>query len=93
VYTPSTRVPIAIHFNFGRVVTSQDARGIALDPAAPEAASTNFYLIGTSHQLKRLSASTDMFLIDRLHEDVYDPDNGTMQYQGPSRSYGWEATT
>jgi outer membrane receptor protein involved in Fe transport len=43
--------------------------------------------------LKRFSASTDMFLIDRQHEDVYDPDNGTMQYQGPSRSYGWEAKT
>jgi outer membrane receptor protein involved in Fe transport len=40
--------------------------------------------------LKRFSASTDAFLIDRQHEDVYDPDNGTMQYQGPSRSYGWE---
>jgi outer membrane receptor protein involved in Fe transport len=41
--------------------------------------------------MKHLSASTDMFLIDRQHEDVYDPDNGTMQYHGPSRSYGWEA--
>ena len=91
VYTLSDRVPTALHFNFGRAVTSQDARGIALDPSAPKAATTNFYMIGTSHQLKRFSASTDMFLIDRQHEDVYDPDNGTMQYQGPSRSYGWEA--
>ena len=64
---------------------------MALDPTAPKIASTSFYMIGTSHQLKRFSASTDMFLIDRQHEDVYDPDNGTMQYQGPSRSYGWEA--
>jgi outer membrane receptor protein involved in Fe transport len=93
VYTPSTRLAMAIHFNFGRAVTSQDARGMALDPAAPKAAATNFYMIGTSHQLKRFSASADMFLIDRQHEDVYDPDNGTMQYQGPSRSYGWEAKT
>ena len=91
VYTPSIRLPMAIHFNFGRAVTSQDARGMALDPAAPKVAATNFYMIGTSHQLKRFSASADMFLIDRQHEDVYDPDNGTMQYQGPSRSYGWEA--
>ena len=90
VYTPSDRLPMAIHFNFGRAVTSQDARGMALDPAAPKAATTNFYMIGTSHEIKRFSASTDMFLIDRQHEDVYDPDNGTMQYQGPSRSYGWE---
>ena len=93
VYTPSERLATAIHFNFGRAVTSQDARGMALDPAAPKVATTNFYMLGTSHQLKRFSASTDLFLIDRQHEDVYDPDNGTMQYQGPSRSYGWEAKT
>ena len=66
---------------------------MALDPTAPKIATTNFYMIGTSHQMKRLSASTDMFLIDRQHEDVYDPDNGAMDYQGPSRSYGWEAKT
>jgi len=90
VYTPADCLPVALHFNFGRAVTSQDARGMALDPMAPKVATTNFYMIGTSHQLKRLSASTDMFLIDRQHEDVYEPDNGTMQYQGPSRSYGWE---
>jgi hypothetical protein len=93
VYTPTDRVQMALHFNFGRAVTSQDARGIALDPTAPKAATTNFYMLGTSHQLKRFSASTDVFLIDRRHEDVYDPDNGTMLYQGPSRSYGWEAKT
>jgi outer membrane receptor protein involved in Fe transport len=93
VYRPTDRLPMAIHFNFGRAVTSQDARGMALNPSAPKVATTNFYMIGTSHQLKRFSASTDIFLIDRQHEDVYDPDNGTMQYQGPSRSYGWEAKT
>ncbi|MGD0859138.1 MAG: TonB-dependent receptor [Terracidiphilus sp.] len=93
VYTPSDRLPMALHFNFGRAVTSQDARGMSLAPAAPKIATTNFYMIGTSHQLKRFSASTDMFLIDRQHEDVYDPDNGTMDFQGPSRSYGWEAKT
>jgi len=93
VYTPSDRLPVALHFNFGRAVTSQDARGMALDPTAPKVAATNFYMIGTSHQMKHFSASTDMFLIGRQHEDVYDPDNGTMRYQGPSRSYGWEVKT
>ena len=91
VYRPNDRLAMALHFNFGRAVSSQDARGMALDPTAPKVATTNFYMLGTSHQLKRFSASTDMFLIDHQHEDVYDPDNGTMQYQGPSRSYGWEA--
>ena len=91
VYTPVLGFPVALHFNYGRAVTSQDARGIALAPTAPKAAATSFYMFGTSHQLKQFSLSTDMFLIDRQHENVYDPDNGTMQYQGPSRSYGWEA--
>lgn len=90
VYTPILGFPVALHFNYGRAVTSQDARGIALDPTAPKAAATSFYMLGTSHQLTRFWLSTDMFLIDRQHEDVYDPDNGTLQYQGPSRSYGWE---
>jgi hypothetical protein len=93
IYTPVQDFPVAIHFNFGRAVTSQDARGIALDPKTPKASSTNFYMLGTSHNMSRFSASTDVFLIDRQHEDVYDPDNGTMQYQGPSRSYGWEVKT
>jgi hypothetical protein len=93
VYTPSNRLPLALHFNFGRAVTSQDARGMALEHTAPKIATTNFYMLGSSHQMKRFSASTDVFLIDRQHEDVYDPDNGTMEYQGPSRSYGWEAKT
>jgi outer membrane receptor protein involved in Fe transport len=89
-YRPLIRVPVALHFNYGRAVTSQDARGIALDPSAPRVAATDFYMIGTSQQLKHFSLSADAFLIDRQHENVYDADNGTMQYQGPSRSYGWE---
>ncbi len=64
--------------------------GIALDPTAPKAASTDFYMIGMSQQLKHFSFSADTFLIDRQHENVYMADNGTMEYQGPSRAYGWE---
>jgi outer membrane receptor protein involved in Fe transport len=89
-YRPLIRVPVALHFNYGRAVSSQDARGIALDPNAPRVAATDFYMIGASQQLKRFSLSADAFLIDRQHENVYDADNGTMQYQGSSRSNGWE---
>lgn len=89
-YRPLDCIPMALHFNYGRAVTSQDARGIALDPTAPKVAATDFYMIGISHELKRLSYSTDAFLIDRQHENVYLADNGTMEYQGPSRAYGWE---
>jgi hypothetical protein len=91
IFTPSIHLPLSIHANYGRAVTSQDARGIAIDRSAPKAAATNFYIFGTSHRLRRLSASTDVFLIDRQHEDVYQADNGALEYHGPSRSYGWEA--
>jgi len=91
VYRPMTRVPLAIHVNYGRAVTSQDARGLVVDSKAPQTAATDFTMIGLSHELRRLSASADVFLIDRAHENVYDADNGTTEYQGPSRSYGWEA--
>ncbi len=89
-YRPLDRVPMALHFNYGRAVTSQDARGIAQDPAAPKAAATDFYMMGFSQQVEHFSMSADAFLIDRQHENVYDADNGSMQFQGPSRSYGWE---
>ncbi len=93
VYTPSGHFPASLHFNYGRAVTSQDARGIALAPNAPRATATDFYMLGTAHNLSRFSASTDLFLVNRQHENVYDADNGSMQYQGPSRSYGWEVKT
>lgn len=90
IYTPFDRIPAALHLNFGRAVTSQDARGMAVDPNAPRISATNFYMVGASYRLKRFSSSADAFLINRQHEDVYDADNGTLQYRGPSRSYGWE---
>lgn len=35
----------------------------------------------------------DTFLIDRANEQVYIPDDGTFEFQGPSRAYGFEAKT
>jgi outer membrane receptor protein involved in Fe transport len=89
-YRPLDRMPFALHFNYGRAVTSQDARGIVVDPTAPKVAATDFYMLGLSQQWKHFSMSTDAFLIDRQHENVYSADNGTMEYRGPSRAYGWE---
>jgi outer membrane receptor protein involved in Fe transport len=88
---PSLRIPVALHANYGRAATSEDARGMALNPNSPRTAATDFTMLGASLNAQRISASTDVFLIDRQHESVYDADNGTMEYQGPSRSYGWEA--
>ena len=90
IYTPSRQIPVSLHMNYGRAVTSLDARSILQNPSAPVASATDFYMAGSSHHLRRLSASTDVFLIDRQHELVYDADDGSYEEQGPSRSYGWE---
>ncbi len=90
-YTPSVRVPLTLYASYGRGISSQDARGIVRQPQAPKVATTDFYQVGTSHVLKRVSLSTDLFLIDRSNEQVYIPDDGTFELKGPSRSYGWEA--
>jgi hypothetical protein len=93
IYTPAKRLPISFHLNYGRTYTSLDARSITQDPKAPKTSATDFYMIGTSQNLQRFSASLDAFLIDRQHETVYNADDGTLQFQGPSRSYGWEVKT
>ncbi len=89
-YTPSDRLPATFHFNYGRGISSQDARGVVRDPSGPKIATTDFYQFGTSHKLKRFSLSTDAFLIDRSNEQVYIPDDGSIEFAGPSRAYGYE---
>jgi len=58
--------------------------------AGPPIATTDFYQFGVSHNLKRLSLSGDLFLIDHSNEQVYIPDDGTIEFAGPSRSNGYE---
>jgi outer membrane receptor protein involved in Fe transport len=93
-YTPSSRIPLTLYASYGRGISSQDARGVVQQSKdAPKVATTDFYQVGTSHNLKRFSLSTDLFLIDRSNEQVYNPDDGSFELKGPSRSYGWEAKT
>jgi len=40
-----------------------------------------------------VSISGDVFLIDHSNEQVYIPDDGTTEFAGPSRSYGYELKT
>ena len=91
--TPSGRLPFTLHLNYGRGISSQDARGVVQRPSAPRLSTTDFYQAGTSHNWRRLSLSTEMFLIDRSNEQVYIPDDGSLEFKGPSRSYGFEAKT
>ena len=90
-YTPSARWPVTLHANYGRGISSIDARGVAELPHGTHVATTDFYQVGTSYHFRRVSFSTDAFLIDRSNELVYVPDDGSMEFQGPTRAYGFEA--
>ena len=89
-YTPSDHLPLTIHFNYGRGISSQDARGVVQRPEGERISTTDFYQVGTSHNYRRFSLSADLFLIDRSNEQVYIPDDGSFEFKGPSRSYGGE---
>jgi outer membrane receptor protein involved in Fe transport len=92
-YTPSPHLPATIHFNYGRGISSQDARGVARRPESPKLATTDFYQLGTSHSFDRFSVSADLFLIDNSNQQVYIPDDGSIEFAGPSRASGFEVKT
>ncbi len=92
-FTPSRRVPLTLHANYGRGINSADARGVVERPDQPRHAVTDFYQLGTSSNLGHVSFSTDAFLIDHSNEQVYIPDDGSFEFKGPSRAYGFEAKT
>lgn len=89
--TPSMSVPLTLHLNYGRGINSIDARGVVQKPLETRLAATDFYQFGTSSHFGRLSISTDAFLIDHSNEQVYIPDDGSFEFKGPSRAYGYEA--
>lgn len=88
-FTPS-HLPATFHFNYGRGISTADARVVVQHPEGPRVATTDFYQAGVSHQLGRVSLTGDLFLIDRSNEQVYIPDDGTFEFKGPSRAYGFE---
>ena len=89
-YRPSEFFPATLHFNYGRGISSQDARGVVQRPESPKVATTDFYQLGTSHNYKRISLTTDLFLIDTSNQQVYIPDDGSIEFAGAARSYGFE---
>jgi outer membrane receptor protein involved in Fe transport len=89
-FRPSARFPTAFYFNYGRGISSQDARGVVQRPEAPKISTTDFYQLGTAHNFKRFSLTSDLFLIDRSNEQVYIPDDGSIEFKGPSRATGFE---
>jgi outer membrane receptor protein involved in Fe transport len=90
-FTPSRRLPLTFTANYGRGINSIDARGVVQRPGQPRLATTDFYQLGTSSNFGRFGISTDVFLIDHSNEQVYIPDDGSFEFKGPSRAYGYEA--
>ncbi len=88
--SPFEKIPMTFYVNYGRGISSQDARGVVRNPDAPKIATTDFYQAGTSYNSRRFSVVFSSFLIDRSNEQVYIPDDGSIEFAGRSRSYGIE---
>ncbi len=89
-YHPSDTLPLSVYFNYGRGVNSQDARGVAQRPNGPKVATTDFYQTGFAFNKRNINLAGTLFLIDNSSTQVYITDDNTIEFQGPSRSYGYE---
>jgi outer membrane receptor protein involved in Fe transport len=89
-FTPWRAIPLTLHANYGRGINSADARAVVQQPTEPRVATTDFFQAGTSTSFKSVSLATDVFLIDHSNEQVYVPDDGSFEFKGPSRAYGYE---
>lgn len=92
-FSPFEKIPIVFYGNYGRGISSQDARGVIRNSDAPKISTTDFYQTGTAYNSRRFSATGSFFFIDRSNEQVYIPDDGSIEFAGRSRSYGVEAKT
>jgi outer membrane receptor protein involved in Fe transport len=84
-------LPVTLYANYGRGISTADARGVVRHPEQPSVATTDFFQVGAGQHFGRISTSVDAFWIDRSNEQVYIPDDGTFEFKGPSRAYGFEA--
>lgn len=89
-WTPTRRAPVTLHANYGRGISSIDARSILARRDGTKLATTDFYEAGIASNWKRFSLAGDLFWIDRSNEMVYIADDGTLEFLGPSRAWGVE---
>ena len=90
VFVPSNGLPLTFHLNYGRGIASLDARGAVQRPEGTRLATTDFYQASAAWAGRRLSVSTDYFLIDNSNAQVYIPDDGSFEFLGASRANGYE---
>ncbi|MEP6903098.1 MAG: TonB-dependent receptor plug domain-containing protein [Actinomycetota bacterium] len=93
VWSPFEKFPISFYGNYGRGISSQDARGVIRNPDSPKVSTTDFYQTGAVYNGRRFSVAPNFFFIDRSNEQVYIPDDGSIEFAGRSRSYGAEIKT
>ena len=91
--SPFEKIPVVFYGNYGRGISSQDARGVIRNPDSPKVSTTDFYQAGTAYNGRRIAATFSTFFIDRSNEQVYIPDDGSLEFKGRSRSYGFETKT
>jgi len=91
-FTPWSGRPLQTFFNYGRGISSLDARAVVRRPDGPLVAFTDFFQAGTQHNFSpRFSALASFFLIRQSNQLVYIPDDGTIEFSDPSQSQGFEA--
>ncbi len=93
LWSPFEKFPISFYGNYGRGISSQDARGVIRNPDSPQISTTDFYQTGATYNGKHFSFAPNFFFIDRSNEQVYIPDDGSIEFAGRSRSYGVELKT
>ncbi|WP_321474759.1 TonB-dependent receptor domain-containing protein [uncultured Paludibaculum sp.] len=89
-FTPTHRLPVTLFANYGRGISTSDARAIVKNPDMERVATTDFSQSGIAVRTGRFAAQVAGFYIARSNEQVYIPDDGTIEFKGPSRSYGFE---
>ena len=93
-FTPWRRPGVQLFYNYGRGIASMDARGVVRRPNGPHVSTTDFQQFGFEYSpVDRWSLLADMFVIRQSNQLVYIPDDGSIEFSDPSRSYGYELKT
>ena len=70
-WRPVWRLPLMLHLNYGRGISSLDARALVTTENPRALASTGFYLGGISSLFGRVSLAASLLLIDRAASRKY----------------------